>query len=83
LQSQIHELINSVGNKEELPLGRRIVVIIPIYKKGNKTVVVIVGCHYYQLHTKCYLTTFSKILSPYVGEITGDGQCGFQHNINY
>jgi hypothetical protein len=41
LQSEIHELVKSVDNKEDLPLGRRIVIIIPIYKKGIKTVVVL------------------------------------------
>jgi hypothetical protein len=44
------------------------------------TVVIIVGYHSYQLHTKFYTTSFSQ--GPYIDEIIGDHQCGFQHNTN-
>jgi hypothetical protein len=56
-------------------------VIVPIYKKGDKT-----DCNNYQ-GIFCLSTTY-KILSnillarltPYVIEIIGDHQCGFHHN---
>jgi hypothetical protein len=34
---EIHKLIISIGNKEELPEGWKKSIIVPIYKKGNKT----------------------------------------------
>jgi hypothetical protein len=36
LLSQIHKLINSVWNKEELPNQWKESIIVPIYKKGDK-----------------------------------------------
>jgi hypothetical protein len=35
--SEIHKLINSIRNKEELPEQWKKSLIVPIYKKGNKT----------------------------------------------
>jgi hypothetical protein len=35
--SEIHKLINSVWNKEELPEQWKQSIIVPIYKKGDKT----------------------------------------------
>ena len=37
VRSEIHELINSIWNKEELPEERKESVVVPIYKKGDKT----------------------------------------------
>jgi hypothetical protein len=37
LGSEIHELINSVWNKEELSVQCKVSIIVPVYKKGNKT----------------------------------------------
>ena len=37
LRSQIHELINSIWNMEELPEQWKESIIVPIYKKGDKT----------------------------------------------
>jgi hypothetical protein len=56
-------------------------IIIPIYKKGNKT-----DCNTYRGIS--LLSTAYKILSNillarltlYVNEIIGDHQCGFRHN---
>jgi hypothetical protein len=53
LLSAIHKLINSVWNKEELPDQWKESVIVPIHKNGDKlTVIIIMGYHCYQLHTK-------------------------------
>jgi hypothetical protein len=58
LQSEIHKLINSILNKKELPDQWKESIIVPIHKQGGKTVVSIVGYHYYQLHTKFYPISF-------------------------
>jgi hypothetical protein len=42
LCSEIHRLIYSIWNKEELPQQWKESIIIPIYKKGDKT-----GCNNY------------------------------------
>jgi uncharacterized protein YfaP (DUF2135 family) len=35
--AEIHKLIISIWNKEELPEERKESIIVPIYKKGDKT----------------------------------------------
>ena len=37
IRSEIHKLINSIWNKEELPEQWKESIIVPIYKKGDKT----------------------------------------------
>jgi len=37
IRCAIHKLIISVWNKEELPEEWKELIIVPIYKKGNKT----------------------------------------------
>jgi hypothetical protein len=37
LQSEIHKLINSIWSTEELPGQWKESIILPIYKKGDKT----------------------------------------------
>jgi hypothetical protein len=72
---EIHKLIISLWNKEELPEE---LVIVPVYKKGDKT-----DCDNYRGIS--FLPSVCKILSnilmsrltPYTEEITGDHQCGF------
>jgi hypothetical protein len=54
LQCVIHKLINSVWNKEELHDQWKESIIVPVHKKGNETVIIIVEYHCYQLHTKFY-----------------------------
>jgi hypothetical protein len=81
LLSEIHKLINSVWNKEELPHQWKESIIVPIHKKGDKT-----DCNIY--HGISLLSTSYKILSnvllsrlvPYIDEIIGDHQCGFRRN---
>jgi hypothetical protein len=37
LRSEIHKLINCIWNKEELPEHWKESIIVPIYKKGDRT----------------------------------------------
>jgi hypothetical protein len=37
VEGEIHKLINFIWNKEELPDQWKEYIIVPIYKKGNKT----------------------------------------------
>jgi hypothetical protein len=55
LLSAIHKLINSVWNKEEFSGQQKESIILPVHKKKRvtkRTVIIIVGYHCYQLHTK-------------------------------
>jgi hypothetical protein len=54
LLSAIHELINCVWNKLELPDQWKESIILPIHKKGDKRY------HYYQLHTTFCRISFSQ-----------------------
>jgi hypothetical protein len=55
LLSAIHKLINSVWNKEELPDQSKESIMYQFTKRLMKlTVIIIVGYHCYQLHTKFY-----------------------------
>jgi hypothetical protein len=71
LCSEIHKLINRIWNKEELPDQWKEYIIVPIYKKGDKT-----DCSNY--HGISPLSTSYKILStivlsrlsPHIDEIT-------------
>ena len=68
-------------NKEELPEGLKQSIIVPIYKKGDKT-----DCSNYRgisLLSTTYKILSSVLLSrltPYAEQIIGDHQCGFQHS---
>ena len=78
IRSEIHKLINSIWHKEELPEEGKEMIIVPTYKKGNKT-----DCSNYTGIS--HLSTTYKILSnillsrltPYVEEIIADHQSGF------
>jgi CRISPR/Cas system-associated protein Csm6 len=55
LCSEIHEIINSIENKEELPQQWRKSILLSIYKMAIKlTIVIVEGYHCYQLHTNFY-----------------------------
>jgi hypothetical protein len=79
LNSEIHRLTYSIWNKEELPQQQKESIIIPIYKKGDKT-------NNYQgisLLSPAYKILSNILLArltTYVNEIIRDHQCGFHHN---
>jgi hypothetical protein len=59
LYSEIHKLICSVWNMEELPQQWKESIIIPIHEKGDRLIVIIIEeSPSYQLPTKFYLTFF-------------------------
>ena len=58
IRYEIHKLIIATWKKEELPEERNPSITVPIYKKGGKQFVVIIGAyHFCQLHTKFYPTS--------------------------
>ena len=81
IRSEIHKLINSIWNKEELPEEWKESSIVPLYRKGDKT-----NCNNYRCIS--ISSTTYKILSdfllsrlnPYAQEIIGNHQCGFRRN---
>jgi hypothetical protein len=81
LCSEIHKVICSVWNKEELPQQWKKSIIVPIYKKAVKT-----DCNNYRGIS--VLSTAYKILCnillprlpPYVNEVIGGHQCGSRRN---
>jgi hypothetical protein len=55
LLSEIHKLINSIWNKEELPGQWKKSTTVPIKERVIKlTIIIIVEYHCYELHTKYY-----------------------------
>jgi hypothetical protein len=61
LCSKIHKLINSILNKEELPDQWKESTTVPVPRRMIKQMVVIImGYHCYQLHTKFYPIFFSQ-----------------------
>jgi sorting nexin-29 len=81
ISCEIHNLIISIWNKEELPEDWKESIIVLIHKKGDKK-----DCINYRGIS--ILPTTYKILSnillswliPYAEEIIGDHQCGFRRN---
>jgi hypothetical protein len=78
---EIHKLIISIWNKDELPDQWKESIIVPVYKKGDKT-----DCSNYRgisLLSTTYRILSNILLSRltrYAEEIIGDHQCGFRRN---
>jgi hypothetical protein len=61
IRSEIHKLMFSICNKREFSEERKESIILPLYKKGDKQIVVIIEAYqFYQLHTKFCQTAFFK-----------------------
>jgi len=81
IHSDILKLINSIWNKEEFPEEWKELIIVPIYRKGDKIDI----SSYTGISL---LPTIYKILSniqlsrvtPFAQEIIGYHQCGFQRS---
>ena len=54
---QVHKLINSIWNKEQLPEEWKKSIIMLVYKKGDRSVVIKETYHFCQLRTKFYPTS--------------------------
>ena len=80
--SKIHKLVNSICNKELLTEEWKESIIVPIYKKVDKT-----NCSNYRgisLLSGTYKILSNILLSrffPHAEEITGDHQCGFHSDM--
>jgi hypothetical protein len=81
IRYEIHINITSLWNKEELPEEWKEPIIVPTYKKGDKT-----DCsdytgisHLPNTYKIVSNIQLSKLIS-YTEEFTGDHQCGFQCN---
>ena len=77
--SDIHKLINSIWDKEELPQEWKELIIVPIYEKADTTY-----CSNYRglsLLSTTYRILSNNLLSmltPYAKEIIGDHRCEFR-----
>jgi hypothetical protein len=60
LVSVIHKHVNAIWNKQELSDQWKESIIVPVHKKDDKTVLIIVGYHCYQLHKKLYQISFFR-----------------------
>jgi hypothetical protein len=81
ISCEIHKLIISIWNKEKLPEKWKESIILPIYKKGDKT-----DCNNYRgislsptMHKILSSILLSRLI-PYAEEIIGVRQCGFRRN---
>jgi hypothetical protein len=64
--SDIHKLVNSISNKEELPQQWKESVIVPIYRRLIiLSTVIILGYHCFQLHNNILSSIVLPRLSPY------------------
>ena len=57
IRCQIHKLIYSIWNKEELPEEWKELIMVPISRMIKQIVVIIQAYHCYLLHTKLYQTS--------------------------
>ena len=60
IRSEFHKRITSIWNKEELPEERKESIIVPMYKKGDKKILLKEAYHFCQLGTKFYPTPCSQ-----------------------
>ena len=59
---EIHKLITSIWKKEELPEEVKESIIIPIHKKGDKQIAIIIeACHFCQPLTQFYPTSCCQV----------------------
>jgi len=81
IRYEIHKLIISVWNREELPAEWKEVIVVPIHKKGDKTDCS--NCRGLSLLPTTYKISSNILLSrlnSYAEEIIGNHQCGIHCN---
>jgi hypothetical protein len=74
--SEIHKLINSIWNKEELSEDWKESIIVSIYKKSDKTCIYR-GVSVLSITCKIISKIPLSMLTSYAEEITGEHHCGF------
>jgi hypothetical protein len=81
MRSELNKLSNSIRNKEELSDQWKDAIVVPVDKKSDKTDcsnrggISLISTPYNNL-----FDTMLSMLSPYIGDITGDHRCGFRRN---
>jgi hypothetical protein len=55
-----HKLIYCIRNKKELPDEREESIIVPVHKKGDKAVAIVIGYYCCPLHTKLCRTSLAQ-----------------------
>jgi hypothetical protein len=79
IRCEIHKLIISIWNKEELPEERRSRSFYLSVRRSIKQIVLIIKAYQFcQLRTKLYPTSCCQ----YAEAIIGDHQCGFRRHIS-
>ena len=79
IHCEIHKIINSILNKEELPEEWKESIIAPTYKKGDKTDFSNdTGISLLSPTYKILYNNMMSRLTPYSGEIIAAHQCGFR-----
>jgi hypothetical protein len=81
LYSEIHRLIHSIRNKEDLLQKSKESIIVPIHKKwGNTYCNIYRGISLLSVTYKILSNLFLATLTPYADEIIGRHQYGFRRN---
>jgi hypothetical protein len=81
MRSEIHELITSIWNEEEIPEEWKESIIVPIHKKGDKTECSnYTGISIFSNYVKHFTNILLSRLTPYTEKIIGDNRCGFRRN---
>jgi tellurite resistance-related uncharacterized protein len=80
IRCEIHNLINSIWNKEVLPEEWKASIIAPIYKMEWKKILVIKGHNAFVKYIHSFIQNPASKLTLYAEEITGEDQCEFRHN---
>jgi hypothetical protein len=71
LYSEMHGLTSSIWNKEELPQQWKESIIVPVYKKGDKTEIIIEIISLLSTPYDILSNILLARLTPYVNEIIG------------
>jgi hypothetical protein len=77
---EIHKLIISIWNEEELSEEWKESIIVPIYKDDERDLSNYRGISLLPTTYKILSNILSSRSNPYAEEMTGDHQCGFRRN---
>jgi hypothetical protein len=84
MHSGIHKLINSIWNKEKLPEEWKESIVLPIYKKGDKQIVVIIEAYYFFNYVQNFIQHPSvKVNSLFRGDYLVSSVWIWTYPVNY